>query len=222
MGEVIRYTNGTTGGPVFVDVQDGKILRIVPLYFDDTDAPSWTINARGRSFTPPRKTTSSPWTVAHRSTVYSPKRILTPLKRVDFDPKGARNIHNRGISGYEPIGWDEAFDIVGDDLGILIGRHGKTLDALQTVVAAVTNRKSELRYPILVDVSGYRYRRKAKLEEIARRAADRVARQGRPVKLRPMSSYERKVVHMTLRDDRRVVTASEGEEPFRQVVVGPK
>ena len=107
MGQVTRYTNGTTGGPVFVDVKDGKILRITPIEFDDKDAASWTIEARGRAFTPPRKTTASPWTVAHRSTIYSPKRIMTPLKRVDFDPKGARNMQNRGVSGYEPISWDD-------------------------------------------------------------------------------------------------------------------
>ncbi len=116
MGEVQRFTNCTTGGPVFVDVQDGKIIRLTPLEFDDTDAPSWSIEARGRTFTPPRKALVSPWTIAHRSTVYSPKRILTPLKRVDFDPKGERNIHNRGTSGYEPISWDEAFDLVADEI----------------------------------------------------------------------------------------------------------
>ena len=88
---VRRLTNLTTGGPVHVDVADGRIQRIVPLQLDETDAPSWTIEARGRSFTPPRKTTLSPWTVGHRATIYSPNRILTPLKRVDFDPDGKRN-----------------------------------------------------------------------------------------------------------------------------------
>jgi anaerobic selenocysteine-containing dehydrogenase len=116
MAEINRYTNCTTGGPVFVDVQDGKIVRLVPLEFDDTDAPSWVIEARGQKFTPPRKALVSPWTVAHRSTVYSPKRILTPLKRVDFDPKGERNIRNRGTSGYEPISWDEAWDMVAEEI----------------------------------------------------------------------------------------------------------
>ena len=91
MGEITRHTNCTTGGPVFVDVRDGRIIRITPIEFDETDAPSWSIEARGRRFSPPRRTTMSPWTVAHRSTIYSPKRILTPLKRVDFDPRGARN-----------------------------------------------------------------------------------------------------------------------------------
>ena len=116
MGHIARYTNGTTGGPVFVDVRDGKILRITPIEFSEDDAPSWTIQARGRDFTPPRKTTASPWTVAHRSTIYSPKRILTPLKRVDFNLHGERNIHNRGVSGYEPISWDEALDMVTEEI----------------------------------------------------------------------------------------------------------
>ncbi|HLA82359.1 MAG TPA: pyrogallol hydroxytransferase large subunit, partial [Thermoleophilia bacterium] len=98
-----RLTSCTNGGPVFVDVRDGKIIRVTPIEFDDTDAPSWEISARGRIFKPPRRTTNSPYTVAYRSLVYSPKRILSPLKRVDFDHKGSRNIRNRGISGYEPI-----------------------------------------------------------------------------------------------------------------------
>lgn len=126
------------------------------------------------------------------------------------------------IDEYEGDEGEIILDIVGGDLGILIGRHGKTLDAMQTLVSAVTNRAVNRRYPVLVDVEGYRSRRRVKLEDIAKRTADRVARQGRPVKLRPMSSYERKVVHVALRDDRRVVTVSEGEEPFRQVVVTPK
>ena len=126
------------------------------------------------------------------------------------------------VEEYEGEEGEIILDIDGDDLGILIGRHGRTLDALQTLVAAITNRQLQRRQPVLVDVSGYRYRRKIKLEEIAKRAAERASRQRRPVTLRPMSSYERKVVHMVLRDDRRVVTASEGEEPFRQVVVAPK
>ena len=96
MGKVERLTNGTTGGPVFVDVKDGKIVRITPMDLDDTDGKSWTIEARGRTFTPPGKTTVSPYTAGHKSMIYSPKRILTPLKRVDFDPKGERNCQNRG------------------------------------------------------------------------------------------------------------------------------
>src|ERR1019366_6265626 len=116
MGRVERLTNGTTGGPVFVDVKDGKILRITPIEFDETDAPSWSIEARGGTFTPPRKTSMSPWTAAQKSAIYSSRRVLTPLKRVDFDPKGARNCKNRGVSGYEPISWDNALDMVAGEI----------------------------------------------------------------------------------------------------------
>ncbi len=111
-----RFVNGTNGGPVHVYVEDGRIVRIVPIVFDETDAASWTIEARGRRFSPPRKVTLSQPTVAHRSLIYSPKRILTPLKRVDFDAKGKRNIQNRGTSGYEPISWDEALDTVAEEI----------------------------------------------------------------------------------------------------------
>lgn len=131
-----------------------------------------------------------------------------------------------GIEGsveeYEGDEGEIILDIVGDDLGALIGRHGRTLDALQILVSSITNRALDMRYPVVVDVSGYRHRRRMKLEEIARRAADRVVRQRRSVELRPMTSFERRVVHMALRDDRRVTTRSEGEEPRRMVVVHPK
>ena len=100
---VKRLTNLTTGGPVHADVEDGRIRRILPLQLEESDGPSWTIEARGKQYSPPRKTTLSPWAVAHRSTIYSPKRILTPLKRIGFDPDGERNIDKRGESGYEPI-----------------------------------------------------------------------------------------------------------------------
>ncbi len=97
---VMRYTSNTNGGPIFVHVKDNKIIRITPIDFDDTDAPPWTIHARGKRFTPPRKTTVSPHTLGWKSMVYSKDRILYPMKRVDFDADGERNPQNRGVSGY--------------------------------------------------------------------------------------------------------------------------
>jgi len=113
---VKRYTSNTNGGPVFVYVKDDKIIRITPMQFDERDAQPWTIEARGRKFTPPRKTTVSPYTFAWKSMVYSPDRLLYPMKRVDFDPNGQRNCQNRGLSGYERISWDEATDIVAKEI----------------------------------------------------------------------------------------------------------
>lgn len=126
------------------------------------------------------------------------------------------------IDEYEGDDGEIILDVVGDDLGLLIGRHGKTLEALQTVVGAITHRRAEQHYPVQVDISGYRHRRRLKVEEIARRAADRAHRQDQPIELRPMTSFERKIVHVALRNDSRVTTGSEGDEPFRHVVVKPR
>ena len=113
-------------------------------------------------------------------------------------------------------------DITGDNLAILIGRHGKTLDALQFIISAITTRTLGFRYPVVVDVEGYKNRQRQKLESIARSAANRAASQHRSVKLRPMTPYERRIVHLTLRDFDDVETASEGEGSARHVVVIPR
>ncbi len=126
------------------------------------------------------------------------------------------------VEEYEGDDGEIILDVVGGDLGLLIGRHGRTLDALQTAVGAVTTRQLGFRYPVVVDVEGYRHRRRQKIEDMARRSADRAAKQHAPVRMRPMTAYERRVVHMVLRDDRRVATVSEGADPFRQVVISPK
>jgi trimethylamine-N-oxide reductase (cytochrome c) len=121
---VKRLTSNTNGGPVFVYVKDGRIIRITPIDFDDNDAQPWTIEARGKKFTPPRKTTLSPYSFAWKSLVYSPDRLLYPMKRVDFDPNGTRNCENRGISGYERISWDEALDTVANEIKRIKRDHG--------------------------------------------------------------------------------------------------
>ncbi|MEC8427280.1 MAG: molybdopterin-dependent oxidoreductase, partial [Pseudomonadota bacterium] len=121
----MRYANVTLGGPVFVYVKDEKIVRITPIDFDKTDAPSTTISARGRQFTPPRRTSVSPHGMANKSLVYSEDRLLYPMKRVDFDPKGERNPQNRGISGYERISWEEALDITASEIRRMKSQYGK-------------------------------------------------------------------------------------------------
>lgn len=126
------------------------------------------------------------------------------------------------IEEYEGDEGEIILDVMGGDLGLLIGRHGKTLDALQAVVAAIVTRTLGFRYPVVVDIEGYRHRRRQKIEDIARRAADRAARQRTSVRLRPMTAYERRIVHVALRNDKRVITGSEGAEPYRQVVISAK
>src|SRR5262245_56419956 len=112
----MRYCNMTNGGPVFVYVKDGRIIRMTPIDLADDDGSSWTIEARGLKLTPPRKTTLAPHGQNAKSIVYSPDRLLYPMKRVDFDPTGERNPQNRGKSGYVRISWEEAIKIVTDEI----------------------------------------------------------------------------------------------------------
>ena len=111
-----RYATNTNGGPLFVYVKDDKIVRMTPIDLDEADAPSWTIQARGKSFTPRRRAMINPHAQCLKSLVYSEKRNLYPMRRVDFDPHGERNPQNRGKSGYVRISWDEAFDMVAGEI----------------------------------------------------------------------------------------------------------
>lgn len=112
----MRYCNMANGGPLFVYVKDGKIVRTMPIEFNEEDTQPWTIKARGMEFTPPRKTTLAPHGQNSKSMIYSPDRLLYPMKRVDFDPKGERNPQNRGKSGYVRISWEKALDIVASEI----------------------------------------------------------------------------------------------------------
>lgn len=114
------------------------------------------------------------------------------------------------------------FNFRGDDLGILIGKHGQTLDALQYLTNLAANRDAEERMRFVLDVEDYRKRRTETLNKLALRLADKVKRRGERVSLEPMSPHERKIIHMALQNDHRIVTYSEGDEPFRKVVIALK
>lgn len=131
------------------------------------------------------------------------------------------NIGEVTIDEYEGDEGELILDITGNDLAVLIGRHGKTLDALQFLTSAITMRSIGFRYPVIVDVEGYKGRQREKIEAIAKTAANKVIKQQHPIKLRPMTPYERRIVHVVLRSDTRVKTASEGEGLARHVVVFP-
>jgi trimethylamine-N-oxide reductase (cytochrome c) len=119
------FINCTVGGPVRVEVENGKIVRIRPLLLTDEDAKSWIIHARGETFTPPRKMTLAPQVLAERQRVYSADRVPCPMIRVDFDPNGRRNPHNRGRSGYRPATWDEAISLVAGEIARVQSTYGK-------------------------------------------------------------------------------------------------
>lgn len=112
-------------------------------------------------------------------------------------------------------------NISGQDCGAAIGRHGETLDAITYLTSLVANKYSEDHVRVSLDIGGYRKRREALLVSMARKAATRAVRSGRPVPLEPMSPAERRIVHSSLQTFTGVVTHSEGEEPNRKVIVSP-
>ena len=111
------------------------------------------------------------------------------------------------------------FKLHGADMGILIGKHGQTLDSLQYLTNLVANKNSADRVRVIIDVEDYRDRRIETLNRLAYRLADKVKRSGERVALEPMNPHERKIIHMALQNDRRVTTLSEGDEPYRHVVI---
>ena len=118
------------------------------------------------------------------------------------------------------VGEEEVeINLAGDDMGVLIGKRGQTLDSLQYLVSLVVNKETEKYLRVKVDTENYRQRRKETLENLAKNIAFKVTRTRRPVSLEPMNPYERRIIHSALQDNKFVTTKSEGEEPFRHVVV---
>jgi spoIIIJ-associated protein len=175
---------------------------------------------------------------------YEPARVLASVAREDgvasaapppTDPDGpvaarAREVLERiveGVGVHCRIDLNEEEDALiatctAGNLGLLIGKHGQTIDAVQYLVNAVVSRAyPDDRKQIVVDASGYRARREATLASIAQRSAERAVQLGDRVELEPMTAVERKVVHIALRDRSDVETSSEGTEPNRFVVVMP-
>ena len=131
------------------------------------------------------------------------------------------NLGEITIDEYEGEEGELILDIGGEDMSVLIGRHGGTLDALQVMVSSIVRTKIKCKIPIIIDIEGYKSRQKEKLENQAYSTADKVASNKRKIKMRPMKPYERRIVHMALREDPRVETISEGEGKNRRIVVYP-
>jgi spoIIIJ-associated protein len=173
---------------------------------------------------------------------YAPARVIatvdTGVPPIEAGPRGdeselaeeARELIERIIDGIGVVGRIDVeeneetitLSCIGPDLGMLIGRHGQTIDAVQYLAnAAMYRRHPEDRKEIVVDAAGYRARRRASLEAIAVRSAERALSAGEPVELEPMTAVERKVVHIHLKEFDGVETTSEGTEPNRFVVIHP-
>ena len=112
-----------------------------------------------------------------------------------------------------------SINLEGPEMGILIGKRGQTLDALQYIISLAVNKKSESYIRVKLDTENYRARRKETLENLAKNIAFKVKRSKRSFALEPMNPYERRIIHATLQNDKYVSTKSEGEEPYRKVIV---
>ena len=141
----------------------------------------------------------------------------------------SRILHHMGIDATPEITADDADAVQinirgGSDLGLLIGKRGQTLAALQLITAMIANRQqpAELRKKVILDAEGYRERRERALTSMAQSAAERAKRTGREVRLEALTPRERRIVHMALADDPGVSTRSEGEDPERIVIVTPR
>ena len=120
---------------------------------------------------------------------------------------------------YDDLDNNLDIDLSGEEMGVLIGKRGQTLDSLQYLTSLVVNKGTEDYIRVKVDTENYRKRRKDTLENLAKNIAFKVKRTKRAVSLEPMNPYERRIIHSALQNDRYVTTHSEGEEPFRRVVV---
>ena len=167
---------------------------------------------------------------------FTPARVIATATRIAREPARASNDASFARELVErvaaAIGADVAVSVAeredvitvncsGADVGLFIGRHGQTIDAVQYLANAIGRAKGRTS-EVVVDAAGYRARRTASLENEARRAAQRASATGRRVALEPMTPVERKIVHESLKDDPDVETASEGAEPNRSVVVFPR
>jgi spoIIIJ-associated protein len=142
--------------------------------------------------------------------------LLGVLGKVESEP--APVVADEGEGGVTPV----ALNVAGEDLGILIGRRGQTLAALQYVVRLVVSRRVDRWVPIVIDVEGYKERRARALETFALEMADRVVSRGTPFTMEPMPPYERRIIHMVLANHARVATESVGQGEERKVVIRPK
>ena len=150
--------------------------------------------------------------VEDSATAYAMEFLDTVFKKFGLD------VTIRPVEGEEFI----TLDLVGKDLGILIGRRGETLDALQYLTNLTVSRHFEDRSKFILDVEGYRAKREETLERLAKKLAERVKESGKNISLEPMSPYERRIIHTVLQSDEQVRTFSEGEEPYRKVVIAKK
>lgn len=161
---------------------------------------------------------------AKPAVIRAKKKDTVEDRAMDFLTRifGAMNMQVNITAAYNEEEQELSLNLEGEDMGILIGKRGQTLDSLQYLVSLVVNKETEGYLRVKLDTENYRERRKETLETLARNISYKVKRTKHPVSLEPMNPYERRIIHSALQNDRYVVTRSEGEDPFRHVVISLK
>ncbi len=157
-----------------------------------------------------------------KNDVYEKIDVEAVTKKFLMDVFAAMGISVEITAKYDEESKTLEADLSGDEMGVLIGKRGQTLDSLQYLISLVVNKGTTEYIRVKVDTENYRQRRKETLENLAKNISYKVKRTRRPVSLEPMNPYERRIIHSALQNDKYVTTHSEGEEPFRRVVVTPK
>ena len=163
--------------------------------------------------------------------IFSKSAIIQARKKNDYIGNGKEflekifqnmNMNVKISMEYDEIDRVLNINLIGEDMGVLIGKRGQTLDSLQHLVGLVVNKNAENYIRVKLDIENYRERRKESLEVLAKNIAQKVKRSRKSISLEPMNPYERRIIHAALQDDPNIITRSEGEEPFRHVVVALK
>ena len=158
---------------------------------------------------------------AKQAIIRAKKKETVADKAIEFLSQifDAMNLEVSITAAYNEEEQEISLNLEGEDMGILIGKRGQTLDSLQYLTNLAINKHSDEYYKVKIDTEDYRKRRKETLENLAKNIAYKVKRTKRPVSLEPMNPFERRIIHSALQNDRYVTTHSEGDEPYRHVVV---
>lgn len=179
--------------------------------------------AKKETAKPARKAEQEP---EEKETVVRTEEEIEAMKKAALDflngVFGAMDLPVEITVAYQQESGCLEIDFAGEDMGILIGKRGQTLDSLQYLTSLVVNKEQKEYVRVKLDTENYRKRRKETLENLARNIAYKVKKTRRPVSLEPMNPYERRIIHSALQSNKFVETYSEGNEPYRHVVVAPK
>lgn len=207
----------------------GRRPAIVRLYFEDIEMPTVAEEADVNESVDETPVATEETSPSEEVTAKPEKPGLTKEDQMAIADKGKQFLTDMFAKMGLAVAIEKmttegriTFQIHGDDLGILIGKHGQTLDAIQYLTNLVANKDVKGRCHIVVDVEHYRSRREDTLVQLARRLGDKVKRSRQKISLEPMNAFERKIIHLTLQNEPHIVTDSEGEEPYRHVVIAYK